>query len=189
MKLPQFPLAKAMAFIVALAVGLLALRTTSVAGPSRWSRITASANASFMRDVWTSQVWASATFTMTVSVLSLSGAGVIIRRGHKRAFWIAFFLGGWGCLLLAFGPLVRTSIPQSIVGLLVNPLPESDVLVWGVIKETSIPLDFAQVTFSLGSLAVAYLSGVIASCIFDIYGNVPARVTLRGDAKLVAGQE
>jgi hypothetical protein len=71
-KLPQLSLAKVMAMVVVIAVGLIALRNTSVAGPSRWSRIPFSEDAAFKRDVWKSQMWASATFILTVSTTTLA---------------------------------------------------------------------------------------------------------------------
>jgi hypothetical protein len=188
-KLPQMPLANAMSTIVVIAIGLLALRNTSIAGPSRWIAIPISENRLFMRNVWESQVWASATFSLTVGLLCLSVVGVIFRRGRRRAFWIAFSLSGWNSLLLAFSPLVQTAIPHSIVRLLLNPINESDVLLWGVVNKTSIPLDFARVTCSLVSLLSALFGGVIASCVFATYQNVNPRVALRGDAELPAREE
>jgi hypothetical protein len=98
---------------------------------------------------------------------------MILGRGRKRTFWTAFAVTGWGCLSLAFGPVLQVAIPQSLVRLLLNPMTESDILLWAFVKKASIPLDFAQVTFSLLSLIAAFLGGVIAASVFATHENIP----------------
>jgi hypothetical protein len=179
-QMPKVSLAKAMTLLVVIAVMLMALRDTSVAGPRRWSRIPISEDSAFKRDVWKSQMWASATFTLTVGVLCLTTVGIILGRGPKRTSWTAFAVIGWGCLTLAFGPILQVvAIPQSVVSLLLRPMTESDIFVWAFVKTASIPLDFAQVAFSLLSLIAGFLGSVIAASVFATRQNIPPALSRR----------
>lgn len=50
-----------------------------------------------------SELWASATLTITVGVLLTAILGVVLREGRIRAFWLGFSVFGWAYLALAFG--------------------------------------------------------------------------------------
>ncbi|MBX6316078.1 MAG: hypothetical protein IRY99_24670 [Isosphaeraceae bacterium] len=50
------------------------------------------------------EVWASATFTLAVALLSMAVVGALVRRGPGQAFWIGCAVPGWVYLALSFGP-------------------------------------------------------------------------------------
>jgi hypothetical protein len=73
----RFPIAGLMGAVLAIALGLAALRNAT-------------------------ETWAGATFLVTCAVLCLAIVGVVCRRDAERAWWLGFALFGWGYLCLAF---------------------------------------------------------------------------------------
>ena len=73
----RFTISGLMGIVVAVSVGLAALRSSSM-------------------------TWAGVTFLMAVWVLSLGVVGVACGRQSERAWWLGFSLFGWGYLSLAF---------------------------------------------------------------------------------------
>jgi hypothetical protein len=51
-----------------------------------------------------SRLWANVGFSLAVTLLVAAIAGMIYRRGERRAFWVGFALFGWPYLVMVFGP-------------------------------------------------------------------------------------
>jgi hypothetical protein len=51
-----------------------------------------------------SELWASATCTVTLAVLLVAVLLSVFRRGPSRAFWLSFAVFGWAYVLLIFWP-------------------------------------------------------------------------------------
>lgn len=82
---PRITIARLLAAIVLIGIGLAALRTAS-----EW--------------------WASFVFTMTLLGLALAAVHAVQRRGTRRAYWSAFVAFGAGYLVLSFGPWFEAAI-------------------------------------------------------------------------------
>jgi hypothetical protein len=76
---PQIKLAGMMVLVLAVALGMSAVRSPTSA-------------------------LAAVEFTWTLLLLLGGILGVVYRRGERRPFWVGFVLFGWGYALLAFGP-------------------------------------------------------------------------------------
>ena len=79
MRRARVSIAMLLVYVALIAVGLAALRVSS-------------------------RLWANVGFSLAVTLLVAAVAGLIYRRGPRRAFWVGFALFGWPYLLMAFGP-------------------------------------------------------------------------------------
>ena len=59
-----------------------------------------------------SRLLANAMWTVTAALLGWSVVASILRRDHRRAFWVGFAVFGWGHLVLIF-ELYRANSPES----------------------------------------------------------------------------
>ena len=48
--------------------------------------------------------WASATFSITLAMLTVALVGILCRSGERRAFWVGFAICGWLYMVLTTGP-------------------------------------------------------------------------------------
>jgi hypothetical protein len=97
MNRPRFTVLQAMAVVLAVGLGLAALRNADA-------------------------LWAGATFTLAVAMLAAAPVGAVARRGRARASWAGCAAFGWTALLVAqlpprdvgvmgFGPIPRPTLP------------------------------------------------------------------------------
>lgn len=97
-----------------------------------------------------SELWASATFTVTVSVLLVAILGIVLpRRESSRAFCAGLTVVGWGYMLIVFSPWFR---PESNLG--PAPLLTTKLLEYLYDKVTEAPaVAGASKQFPRGSMA------------------------------------
>jgi hypothetical protein len=73
------------------------------------------------------EVWASATYTLSVVAISTALVAVLVQRGRARPVWIGFAAFGWTYLLISTLP------PRASGGLGFGPLPwPPNLIEWGM---------------------------------------------------------
>jgi hypothetical protein len=74
------------------------------------------------------ELWASATFTLTVVILLGAILNAWHGRGSRRAFWAGFLLFGWAYLIWVFRPWTyqntQLNVPPTLTGVLLDVVHE-----------------------------------------------------------------
>jgi hypothetical protein len=142
----RFTIAGLMAIVLFVAIGFAALRNAD-------------------------ELWASATYTLAIAMISLAFVGAFVRKGKARAIWSGFAVFGLAYLLIGLSPQLKvvvplyftytagqrpTPVPLIQLGLhrlqpYVNPIPAGAV--------GSIPYD--QVSHSLGIVLFGFIGAVM----------------------------
>jgi intracellular septation protein A len=61
------------------------------------------------------ELWDSLLVTGSLTLLLIAIVCAILRRRHKRAFWAAFAIFGWGYVVLSCGPWTSTTIKPRLL--------------------------------------------------------------------------
>jgi hypothetical protein len=145
----RFTLAQVMALVLLLGFALAALRSTD-------------------------PFWASATFTLTLIVISAGLVGALTRKGRSRTTWVGFAVFAWACLFIDLLP------PRTSGGLGFGPLAWPPSLIdWGLaqLQPYLRPVPPAQSVVSGAFLTpyehVGHALGII---LFGLVGAVVGRL-------------
>jgi hypothetical protein len=117
------------------------------------------------------RLWASATFTVSMLIISTALVGALVRRGRTRPAWLGFAVFGWTYLLIGILP------SRASGGLGFGPLPwPPNLIEWGLasLQPYLRPISSAQM-FMSGPLLTPY-EQVGHSLGMVLFGSVGAAV-------------
>ena len=145
----RFSIAHLMASVLGLGLGFAALRNAD-------------------------RLWASATFTVSMSIISTALVGALVRQGRTRPAWIGFAVFGWTYLLIGILP------SRASGGFGFGPLPSPPNLIeWGIasLQPYLRPISWAQM-FMSGHLLTPYeqVGHSLGIVLFASVGAVVGRI-------------
>jgi hypothetical protein len=109
--------------------------------------------------------WASATYTLAITMITVAVVGALSQKGRARATWIGYAVFGWTYLLVVQLP------PWQIGGLGFGPIDKPVLLIeWGIAKlqpyvhptgAASDLMRYEQVSLSVGIIVAGLVGAVV----------------------------